>query len=47
MGKDSTSFNKKFYNVFSVCQEFRQRLAELQRLTSVKKKEKKKSSLNK
>ncbi|MBR9859276.1 hypothetical protein GYB22_00695 [bacterium] len=29
---EETSFNKKYYNVFQVCEDFRQRLRELQRL---------------
>lgn len=35
MDNDGTSFNKSGYNIFSICQEFRQRLAELQRLKSL------------
>ncbi len=40
MSNNGSSFNKNVYNIFSICEEFRQRLAELQRLKSVIKKDK-------
>jgi hypothetical protein len=40
MDIDKLQFNKNYYNVFGVCQEFRQRLEDLQRLTKAKKQEK-------
>ena len=42
MKSKQTAFNKNYYNIFSICEDFRQRLAELQRLrTKNKKKEQK------
>lgn len=35
MGNDTTNFDKSRYNIFSICEDFRQRLAELQRLKSL------------
>ncbi len=32
MNKESINFSHKYYNIFSICQEFRQRVKELQRL---------------
>jgi hypothetical protein len=40
MDNDGTSFNKSGYNIFTICQEFKQRLEELQRLKSLIKPEK-------
>jgi hypothetical protein len=44
MSKESINFNQKYYNIFSICQEFRQRLEELQRL---RKQDIKKKDVNK
>lgn len=42
MKSKGKAFNKNYYNIFSICQDFRQRLTELQRLgTKNKKKEQK------
>ena len=33
---DRVSFNRNYYNVFKVCQEFRQRIEDFQRLKKAK-----------
>lgn len=38
MKSKETAFNKNYYNIFSICEDFRQRLAELQRLGNKNKK---------
>lgn len=39
MGIEDLPYNKAYYNIFGVCNEFRQRLADLQRLKKTDKQE--------
>ena len=38
MNRESVNVNSRYYNLFSICQDFRQRLEELQRLRRQEKK---------
>ena len=40
MGIEELKYNKAYYNIFGVCQDFRQRLADLQRLSTADQQEK-------
>ena len=47
MKSKETAFNKNYYNIFSICEDFRQRLAELHRLGAKNKKKEQKDVIAK